>query len=97
MIFKITDDDDRIIAYTECWQVGPSGLPKYMGEYLWIQDIWVHPKYEHQGYIVRMIDDILKAGSELEYCYWTREKYNGRKSKTYTRQQFLKLVKRTEA
>lgn len=90
MIAKRLDSEDRIIAYVEYWQVGKSGFHKPYGEYMWVNDAWVHPDYRGQGLVRQMVEDELLRHPEILYGYWKRKKYAGRLSKVMTRERFMK-------
>ena len=95
MITKIPDEQGRIIAYIEFRQVAKSGIDKLQGEYIWINDLWVHPDYRNQGLIVQMIDTILYKAPDALFGYFKRSKYNGR-IHIWKRKSFERLVKQME-
>lgn len=95
MITKIPDEYGRIIAYIEWRQVAQSGIDKFHGEYIWINDLWVHPDYRHKGLIKQMIDTILYKAPDALFCYFKRSKYNGR-IRLWKREAFERLVKQME-
>ncbi len=96
MITCIKDDDGRIISYMESWQVAQSGFQQLNGEYLWVNSLWVHKNYRNKGMILKMVKITLDKIPAIKYGYWIREKYNGRKSKLYSRERFQKLIDRSE-
>src|SRR3990167_6646636 len=81
----------------EVWQVGQSGLPKPFGEYAWINDIWIHEDYRHQGLIEQLAKKVCDKLPELKYWYFKRQKYGGRISKLYTVQQFKRHILEKES
>ena len=95
MVIKVPDEDGKIIAYCEFRQVAQSGFDKLGGEYIWINDLWVHPDYRNKGLIKQMIDTILYKAPDALYCYFKRSKYNGR-MRLWKRENFERLVKQLE-
>lgn len=96
MITIVPDIDGKVVAYIEWRQVAKSGFDKLGGEYIWVNDLWVHEDYRNQGLIQQMIDRILCIAPEAEFCYFTRRKYNNRMSKLWKRKNFEMLVKKME-
>jgi len=76
LITKLKDDDGKIIAYCEWRLVGKSGFDKVNGEYVWVEDLWVHPMFERTNRINRIIDEIMRLVPSAKYCYFQRKKYN---------------------
>lgn len=92
MIAKIHDSDDKIIAYLEYWQVCKSGFHKAYGEYMWVQDAWIHEGHRGKGLLRQMVEQQLFEHPEIQYGYWKRHKYNERISKVMTRERFMKYM-----
>lgn len=91
MVSVSKDDNGRIIGFIEWRQVGQSGFDKFQGEYIWINDFWIHEDYR-RGHIFRdLVNQVLFNAPEAQWCYFKREKYNGRLSKLYSRSHFMKL------
>jgi len=91
MVSVSKDDQGRVIGYIEWRQVGQSGFDKLRGEFIWINDFWIHPEYRN-GYVFRqLVNMILFKAQDAKWCYFKREKYNGRMSKLYKREDFMKL------
>ena len=97
MVTSIKNNDGFVVAYIEAWPVGPSGFPKFEGEYLWVHDLWIHDTYRQNGMLQQLIWKMLGRVPYVEYGYWRRHKYNGRISKVYRKEQFTKLCKRMES
>jgi hypothetical protein len=87
MITTLKDDIGRIIAYCEWRLVGQSGYDKEDGEYVWINDIWVHQDFERTKRINRIIDEIMRIAPSAKWGYFVRGKYGFRK-KMFSREQF---------
>lgn len=91
MISTSKDNDGKVLAYIEWRLVGQSGFDKLNGEYVWINDFWIHEDYRN-GYLFRdLVNKILFNAPNARWCYFTRQKYGGRKSRLYTRERFMKL------
>jgi len=76
MLTNLKDNDGRIIAFTEWRLVGQSGFDKQDGEYIWVEEIWVHQNYRGKHLINRMIDEIMRISPSAKYCYFNRLKRN---------------------
>ena len=95
MISKIIDGEGKVIAYAEWRQVGQSGFDKFQGEYIWINELWMHKSLHNSWETYRTImNQILFKAMDAKWLYFRREKYNGRVSKLYSRSQIMKLLSR---
>lgn len=92
MITYLTDNAGKIYCFLE-WQILDEHAQfKEQGEFLYIQDAWCHKDYN-------LYKELFKIGYQLyahsftkgvKYIYWVRHKYDDRKSKLYTREEFIK-------
>jgi len=87
MITSLKDSEGRIIAYCEWRLVGPSGLEVPSGEYIWVNDMWVHPAFRRAHKVNRIIDEIMRGCPQAKYCYFQRKDVSDR-LRLYTREQF---------
>ena len=95
MITTYKDNDGRVIAYMESRQVGQSGFDKFRGEYLWINDIWIHPEHKNAWEIYRqLMNQTLFKAMDAKWMYFRRQKYNGRVSKLYSREKLIKILEK---
>ena len=95
MISTYKDDGGRIVAYLEWKQVGQSGFDKLRGEYLWINDLWIHSDYKNHWEIYRkFMNEALFKAMDAKWMYFTRKKYGMRVSKLYSREKIMKLLER---
>lgn len=94
MITCSNDEDGKIIGYVEWRQVGQSGFDKLHGEYVWVNHFWIHPNYRGKHIMQDLAEKVLNIARQSKWCYFTRSKYNGRLSKLYGRNQFMKLVEK---
>ena len=94
MVNVAKDEQGKVIGWIEWRQVGQSGFDKHHGEYVWIGDLWIHQDYRNGDTMNKLIRQVLIRSGDSKYCYFTRQKYNGRLSKTYTREQFMKLIEK---
>lgn len=95
MITKVPDEHGRIIAYIEWRQVAKSGFDKFGGEYIWVNDLWVHPDYRYKGLIKQMLDKILFKAPDAQFGYFTRSKYNKR-MRVWKRANVERILKQME-
>ena len=94
MVTTVKNDDGYVVALLEWRQVGQSGFDKLYGEYVFINDLWIHPSKRGDKSIMKKLGLIIMQKSVgANYCYFTRKKYGGRMSKIYTRQHFERLFK----
>ena len=91
MISVSKDDEGRVIGYIEWRQVGQSGFDKFRGEYVWVNDFWIHEDYRNGYVFIQLVNSILFKAQDAKWCYFRRGKYHGRVSKLYTREHFMKL------
>lgn len=87
MITTLKDDGGKIVAYCEWRLVGRSGLEVPSGEYLWINDCWVHNDYRQKYRINRIIDEVMRACPQARYGYFQRKNVSD-KVHIWTRSQF---------
>jgi hypothetical protein len=95
LITSLKDEHGKIVAYCEWRLVGPSGYEIENGEYVWVNDIWVHGEFRHAGKLNRIIDEIMRDTPQAKYCYFTRGKY-GERMKMFTRAQWERRRKAYE-
>jgi len=87
LLTSLKDNEGKIIAYCEWRLVGKSGFDQVRGEYVWVEDLWVHGDYKMTNRINRMIDEILRLVPSAKYCYFKRGKYKDR-LKMFKREQW---------
>lgn len=93
MISTVKDDNDRVVAYLEWRQVGQSGIDKFRGEYLWINDLWIHPDYNSRWDVYRdLMNQTLFKAMDTKWMYFRRQKYGGRVSRLYSRERLMELL-----
>lgn len=93
MITTVKDDSDRVVAYAEWRQVGPSGFDVLGGAYIYIAQLWIHDDYKNTGLISEIITQILQAAPEAKHGYFNRKKYGDRMSKVFNRESFENRIK----
>lgn len=71
------------------------GLRNVQGNFLWISEMVIAPKYQHKGIIKDIINDIDKRDKFASYIYFLRQKYN-RRVRVYPREKFLNFVRGRE-
>ncbi len=87
MITSLKDQDGKIIAYCEWRLVGQSGQEVPSGEYIWINDCWVHEDYRHTHKVGRIIDEVVRIVPNFKYGYFQRKDYND-KLRIFTKNQW---------
>ena len=87
MITNLKDLSGRIVAYAEWRLVGPSGYEVPNGEYIWLNDIWIHEEYRNMGKLNKIIDEIMRLVPNAKYCYFQRKDIN-MKLHIYSRRQW---------
>lgn len=87
MITTLKDEEGKIISFCEWRLVGRSGYDKKGGEYIWIENLWVHNNFQRTMRINRIIDEIMRKAPTAKYGYFRRQKYGGR-MKIFTREQW---------
>ncbi len=92
MVTRIQDDKEFIIAFMEWRQCGQSGFDKFQGEYIFVNDLWIHDENRDKGLLQEMISDVLMKAPEARYCYFLRRKYRDRMSRLFKRDQFERLA-----
>ncbi len=81
MIEKEKNEQGFIYAYLEWLLVNDEGQISKNGEFCWVNDLWIHKDYRRNGVLRSLINKLCEhAPPTARYGYWTREKYNGRKS-----------------
>ena len=95
MIAKIHNKNGLIQAFIEWRQVGQSGFDKFRGEYIWINDLWMHESLKNSWETYRdLMNQVLFKAMDGQWVYFQREKYGGRISKLYSRSRIMNLLSR---
>jgi hypothetical protein len=95
MIYKRHDSDNRIIGYVIYHQFGPNANFSIDGEYIYVEDIWIHESVRFKNLIAQMVNDVLPNFSKVKYLYWVRHKYGDRMSLyEVVRGERIKLIKK---
>ena len=78
MITTLKDELGKVIAFCEWRLVSKSGFDKIDGEYVWVNDTWIHPDYSFKR-LNRLIDEVMsKVPPSAKYAYFLRGKYKDR-------------------
>lgn len=96
MIVSLKDENGKIYAYYEWQVVNEYGKWDKRGEYVYIEDAWIHPDYRRKDVLFELIPMITNHFFALNcnFVYWDRK---GKKSKTYLISDWLKGDKNGEA
>ena len=93
MIETKTTDTGLIYSYVVYDLVNQTGIKDPNGEYIFIDDLWVHPNFRNNGTIKYYIQTITDKFPQARYGYFVRRwKYPNRKAKMFTRDQWLKRL-----
>ena len=99
MVITKKDEDGRIIAYAEYRMVDAQGKDDTRGEYIWINDVWVHKDYRRRNVFNEILQGFIAKQAIsypwAKYIYWKREKHNERMS-LYNRTTILRRAKNGE-
>ncbi len=91
MIEKKTTDTGLIYSYCEYNLVNKTGQKDPDGEYIFIDDLWVHPNFRNNGTIKYYIQTITDKFPKAKWGYFVRGwKYPDRKARIYSREKWLK-------
>ena len=93
MVSTSKDIDGKVVGLVEWRQVGQSGFDKLGGEYVWLENLWIHDDFRGKGILQELIADILNRAPEALYAYFTREKYGNRMSRLFKRASVENIVK----
>lgn len=97
MITVVKNNEQYVISYIEWKQVGQSGFDKFHGEYVWINDLWIHENHSYDWSIFReLIRGVFDKAVGAKEIYFKRMKYAGR-LKSYSREKIMKLIDRVPA
>jgi hypothetical protein len=95
MLSSYKDENGKIIGFIEWWQTGQSGIQKFRGEYVWINEMWIHEDYRDGKAIMNtLIRDVLRKAPDAKFGYFQRKKYNDRVSRLHTREEFEHLLEK---
>jgi len=80
MLAVLKNTEGLIYAYCEYEVLNGQGQFEDDGEYLYIQDVWVHPSERFWGHLQELIQEVdkdkfTKASTKV---YWCRHKYKER-------------------
>ena len=72
MIDTIKNSDGYIVSYIEWEIVDSNGKFKTGGEYVYIQNIWIHENFKNVGLIGKMSEKIYEHphSQKAKYVYW---------------------------
>lgn len=92
MITRLFNDDGYIYAECEWTLTDKNGTIKNEGEYLYVQDLWIHENHRKKGTLAKLIPLIDKAVPyDFKYVFWKNLKHGERQTRTYFRENLLKL------
>ena len=92
MVETIKDYDGKVVALIAWQVVNEEGQYKDQGDYIYIEDLWIHRDARGNGVLRRLINliDKHKFATKAKWVYWEREKYNHRISKRISRKKITR-------
>lgn len=91
MVTTCRDEDGKIVAFIEWGEVAKSGMPKLDGEYVYVRHVWCHRTVPISVALKTLVPKMDRLASpNVKWVYFARQKYYGRVSKRYTREEFLR-------
>ena len=91
MISALKNEEGFIYAYCEWWIVNEEGINSNQGNYLYIKDLWIHPKRRLDGTLKNLVWQIDQDEKNCQFVYWNNLKHN-RITPTYDREQFRRMI-----
>ncbi len=86
---------DYVIGYLEWNVVDSEGDFDVNGAYIYVANLWVHPRFRQIGYIRELVRKVYddKRGKHCPKVYWIREeKYPERPPKTWDKEYLVKKI-----
>ena len=88
MVVVVKNKEGYIEAYAE-WQIlDKNGQFKNNGEYIYVQDLWIHERHRGRkmlNILIKLID-AHKFAEGAKYVYWKNLKHNERVSRPFKRE-----------
>ena len=93
MVSYLENNEGFLIAFVEWQIVDKNAQYKNDGEYCYVQELWIHKKFEGKRIINKLINlvnnhDFMKP---VKWIYWLRGKYNYRLTKCLSRERLAKM------
>lgn len=72
MIETIKDNEDKAVAYIEWEVLDAHGQFKNGGEYIYVQNLWIHPNYRYKNLTAELSKKIYDHyySKKAKYVYW---------------------------
>lgn len=87
MILTLKNEEEYIYAYAEIRFVDKDGKSSNTGKYVYVRDLWIHPKNRGSRTLNHLIREIDKACSDnVIYVYWLNSKQGKRISRLFLRE-----------
>lgn len=93
MISSLKNGNGFIYAYIEWEILDAFGQFKDFGEYIYIQNLWVHENFQNSRAIKELIGliDSHPFAKNSDYVYWNNLKHNDRLTKPFRRERLAKM------
>ena len=92
MLTCLYDNSGNIIVACEWRKVNEHCQFDANGKYIWVHTVEISKQYQNNGILYKLIKQILNEMPEAKYCWFRREKYQGR-MRGYPRKLWERLVK----
>jgi len=96
VVTTLKNENGFVIAYCEWRLVGPSGYEVDHGEYIWINDMWVHESMRNKSLVNQFIDEIMRIVPQAKACYFQRKDVS-EKVRIYNRNNWERRRRTTDA
>ena len=93
MIEYDTDSEGNLTGLVEFWVVDKYGKLKDDGEFLFMNEWYINPKYRNNGGIAKFAQKAIDRAPLVKWGYFQRRKYNYR-LRIYSKDKWLKIIKR---
>ena len=87
------DKEGNLTGVVDFWIVDKDGKLDEKGEYVWIADWFINPKYRNNGMIAVFAQKVIDKVPNAKWGYFGRGKYNNR-IRIYSKRKWLKIIKR---
>ena len=95
MLEYTIDKEGNLQSVIDFWVVDKSGKLDDKGEYVFVNEWYISPKYRGNGTIAEFAKRIIKRVPWAKYAYFERRKYNNRIS-IYPKRKWLKIIQKED-
>jgi len=93
MLEIIKGDNGELKAVCEYYIVDADGHFDNFGEFVWVNDVYIDPRYRNNGILKSFAKTIMDRVPHATFGYfWRQGKYPGRKFRMYHKARWIKLL-----